>query len=208
MGGGDNNREGNGWFMRIAEISRKTKETDISLKLNLDGQGENSISTGLGFLDHKLCLFSGHGRFDLELACKGDLFVDGHHTAEDIGIVLGKAINEALGKRESIKRFGTSIVPMDESLALVSLDLSNRPYLHFEVPFTTDKIGEMETEMFEEFFRALSVNAGMTLHIKLIHGKNNHHIIEAVFKAFARALKEAVTIDPSIKGVLSTKGSL
>ncbi|MGI6085192.1 MAG: imidazoleglycerol-phosphate dehydratase HisB [Acetivibrionales bacterium] len=195
-------------MMRCAELVRKTKETDISLRLDLDGTGENTISTGLGFLDHMLCLFSGHGRFDIKLECKGDLSVDGHHTAEDIGIVLGKAISEALGSRESIKRFGTSYVPMDESLALVSLDLSNRPYLHFEVPFSTDKIGQMETEMFEEFFRALAANSGMTLHIKLIHGKNNHHIIEAVFKAFARALKEAVTIDSEIKGVLSTKGIL
>ncbi len=194
--------------MRCAELARKTKETEISIKLNLDGNGENTISTGVGFLDHMLCLFSGHGRFDLTLECKGDLFVDGHHTVEDIGIVLGKSISDALGKRESIKRFGTSFVPMDESLALVSLDLSNRPFLHFEVPFSTDMVGEMETEMFEEFFRALAVNGGMTLHIKLIHGKNNHHIIEAVFKAFARALKEAVNIDSSIQGVLSTKGLL
>lgn len=194
--------------MRNTELQRKTKETDISLKLNLDGSGKNSVSTGIGFLDHMLCLFAGHGRFDLELECKGDLHVDSHHSAEDIGIVLGKAISDALGKRESIKRFGNSMVPMDESLALVSLDLSNRPYLYFEVPFTNAKVGEMDTEMFEEFFRALSVNAGMTLHIKLFHGKNNHHIIEAVFKAFARALREAVTIDPSIQGVLSTKGSL
>ncbi len=194
--------------MRCAELNRKTKETEISLKINLDGKGENSISTGVGFLDHMLCLFSGHGRFDLSLECKGDLFVDGHHTVEDIGIVLGKSISDALGNRESIKRFGTSFVPMDESLAMVSLDLSNRPFLHFEVPFSTSMVGEMETEMFEEFFRALAVNSGMTLHVKLIHGKNNHHIIEAVFKAFARALKEAITIDSSIQGVLSTKGLL
>ncbi|NLX64587.1 MAG: imidazoleglycerol-phosphate dehydratase HisB [Clostridiaceae bacterium] len=194
--------------MRCAELIRKTKETEISLKLNLDGKGENSVSTGIGFLDHMLCLFSGHGRFDLSLVCKGDLEVDSHHTVEDIGIVLGKAISDALGKRESIKRFGTSIVPMDESLAMVSIDLSNRPFLHFEVPFSTNKVGEMETEMFEEFFRALAVNGGMTLHVKLIHGKNNHHMIEAVFKAFARALKEAVTIDSAILGIPSTKGLL
>jgi len=194
--------------VRYAELARKTKETEISLKLNLDGKGENDISTGIGFLDHMLCLFSGHGRFDLALKCKGDLNVDSHHTVEDIGIVLGKSISDALGKRESIKRFGTSIVPMDESLALVSVDLSNRPFLYFEVPFSSDKVGEMETEMFEEFFRALAVNGGMTLHVKLIHGKNNHHMIEAVFKAFARALKEAVTIDSAILGVPSTKGLL
>ena len=194
--------------MRCAELNRKTKETEISLKLNLDGKGENAVSTGIGFMDHMLCLFSGHGRFDLLLECKGDLEVDSHHTVEDIGIVLGKAISDALGKRESIKRFGTSIVPMDESLAMVSIDLSNRPFLYFEVPFSTDKVGEMETEMFEEFFRALAVNGGMTLHVKLIHGKNNHHMIEAVFKAFARALKEAVTIDSAILGIPSTKGLL
>ena len=194
--------------MRRARLERKTGETDITLMLELDGDGQNEINTGIGFFDHMLCLFSGHGRFNLNLSCKGDLEVDCHHTVEDIGIVLGKAISEALGTRESIKRFGNSLVPMDEALALVSLDMSNRPYLHFEVPFSIGKIGEMDTELFEEFFRALCVNAGMTLHIKLVHGKNNHHIIEAVFKAFARALREAVTIDPDIKGVLSTKGSL
>ncbi len=194
--------------MRNAQLVRNTKETEITLSLNLDGTGQNTLDTGIGFLDHMLALFSGHGRFDLALACKGDLHVDVHHTVEDIGIVLGKAIGEALGNRESIKRFGSSMVPMDESLALVSLDLSNRPYLYFEVPFSNARTGELDTEMFEEFFRALSVNAGMTLHVKLFHGKNNHHIIEAVFKAFARALREAVTIDPSIQGVLSTKGLL
>lgn len=194
--------------MRSAVVERKTKETQIALSLNIDGTGQNTISTGIGFLDHMLCLLSGHGRFDLILECKGDLYVDVHHTAEDIGIVLGKAISEALGKRESIKRYGTSYIPMDESLALVSLDLSNRSYLYYDVAFSTSRIGEMDTEMFEEFFRALCVNAGMTLHIKLLHGKNNHHIIEAVFKAFARALREAASIDPEIKGVLSTKGTL
>lgn len=194
--------------MRRAQIERKTKETEISLMIDLDSDAQSTISTGLGFLDHMLCLLSGHGKFNLEVSCTGDLEVDSHHTVEDIGIVLGKAINKALGLREGIKRFGNSLVPMDESLALVSIDLSNRPYLVYDVPFTTDKVGEVETEMFEEFFGALSTNAGMTLHIKLVHGKNNHHIIEAVFKAFARALREAVTIDPAIKGVLSTKGLL
>lgn len=194
--------------MRKADMERKTKETDIRLSLNLDGEGRQSISSGIGFLDHMLCLFSGHGRFDLELTCKGDLNVDVHHTAEDIGIVLGKALSEALGKREGIKRFGSSIIPMDESLAMVALDLSNRPFLHFEVPFSTNRIGEMDTEMFEEFFRAVSVHGGITLHIKLFHGKNNHHIIEAVFKAFARALRDALTVDPALSGVNSTKGVL
>ncbi|NLM75106.1 MAG: imidazoleglycerol-phosphate dehydratase HisB [Clostridiaceae bacterium] len=194
--------------MRKAEITRKTSETDISLGLCLDGQGKSNIDTGIGFLDHMLTLFSAHGGFDLDVSCKGDLNVDAHHTVEDIGIVLGKAISEALGDRKSITRYGDSLIPMDEALALVSLDLSNRPYLHFEVPFTASKIGDMETELFEEFFRAVSVNAGMTLHIKLIHGKNNHHVIEAVFKAFGRALKKAAGIDTDIKGVMSTKGVL
>ncbi len=194
--------------MRKAEVERKTKETDIQLSLCLDGSGKQSISTGIGFLDHMLSLFSAHGRFDLDLVCKGDLNVDVHHTAEDVGIVLGRAISDALAGREGIKRYGSSFIPMDESLALAALDLSNRPFLHFDVPFTTDRIGEMDTEMFEEFFRAVAVNGGMTLHIKLFHGKNNHHIIEAVFKAFARALREAVTVDPTLSGVNSTKGVL
>jgi imidazoleglycerol-phosphate dehydratase len=194
--------------MRNARIERKTKETDIRLSLDLDGSGKYDIKTGIGFLDHMLCLFSGHGRFDLELTCSGDLEVDVHHTVEDIGIVLGKAISEALGRRESIRRFGSAVIPMDEALAQVAIDLSNRPFLYYDVPFTADRVGVMDTEMFEEFFRALSANAGMTLHIKLIHGKNNHHIIEAVFKAFARSLREAVTTDPSIQGVSSTKGVL
>ena len=194
--------------MRKAEVERKTKETDIQLSLCLDGSGKQSISTGIGFLDHMLSLFSAHGRFDLDLVCKGDLNVDVHHTAEDVGIVLGRAISDALAGREGIKRYGSSLIPMDESLALAALDLSNRPFLHFDVPFTTDRIGEMDTEMFEEFFRAVAVNGGMTLHIKLFHGKNNHHIIEAVFKAFARALREAVTVDPTLSGVNSTKGVL
>ena len=195
-------------MMRVVELNRKTKETDISLKLNLDGTGKSVIDTGIGFLDHMLTLFAAHGRFDLELTCKGDLNVDAHHTVEDTGIVLGKAISDALGSRESILRYGSSIIPMDESLALVSLDLSKRPYLIFDVPFSSPKVGEMDTELFEEFFMALAVNSGMTLHIKLMYGKNNHHIIEAVFKAFARSLKEAVTNDPSIQGVMSTKGLL
>jgi len=194
--------------LRKAEVERKTKETDIQLSLCLDGSGKQSISTGIGFLDHMLSLFSAHGRFDLDLVCKGDLNVDVHHTAEDVGIVLGRAISDALAGREGIKRYGSSLIPMDESLALAALDLSNRPFLHFDVPFTTDRIGEMDTEMFEEFFRAVAVNGGMTLHIKLFHGKNNHHIIEAVFKAFARALREAVTVDPTLSGVNSTKGVL
>ncbi len=195
-------------MLRKADIARKTKETDIRLVLNLDGEGRCAAASGIGFLDHMLNLFSGHGRFDLELSCSGDLDVDTHHTVEDTGIVLGKAISEALGARESIKRYGSALIPMDESLAQVSLDLSNRPYLYFDVPFNNPQVGGMETEMFEEFFRALAVNAGMTLHISVLHGRNNHHMIEAVFKAFARALREAVVIDPSITAVNSTKGTL
>jgi len=194
--------------LRKAEIARKTAETDIRLVLDLDGEGKHSVSTGIGFLDHMLCLFSGHGRFDLELSCRGDLQVDCHHTAEDVGIVLGRAISEALGTRESVRRYGSALIPMDESLAQVAVDLSNRPYLYFDVPFSVPRIGSMDTEMFGEFFRALAENAGMTLHIAILHGKNNNHMIEAVFKAFARALKEAVSIDESIKGVNSTKGML
>ncbi len=195
-------------MMRVVELKRKTNETDVSLKFNLDGTGKSRIDTGVGFLDHMLTLFSAHGRFDLDLTCKGDLNVDAHHTVEDTGIVLGKAISDALGKRESIVRYGSSIIPMDESLALVALDLSKRPYLVFDVPFSASKVGDLDTELFEEFFRALSVNSGMTLHIKLLYGKNNHHIIESVFKAFGRSLREAVTIDPALKGVMSTKGLL
>lgn len=195
-------------MLRRADIARKTKETDIRLVLNLDGEGKCTVASGIGFMDHMLNLFSGHGRFDLELYCSGDLDVDMHHTVEDIGIVLGKAISEALGGRESIKRYGSALIPMDESLAQVSLDLSNRPYLYFDVPFSNPKAGGMDTDMFEEFFRALALNAGMTLHVSVLHGRNNHHMIEAVFKAFARALREAVTIDPAIKGVNSTKGML
>lgn len=194
--------------MRVADITRKTKETDISIVLDIDGRGNNEISTGIGFLDHMLTLFSVHGRFDLKLTCKGDLNVDSHHTVEDIGIVLGKAISEALGTRESIARYGSCILPMDESLVMVAVDLSNRPFSYFDVPISAPKVGDLDTEMLEEFFRAISYNGGMTLHIKLIHGKNSHHIIEAVFKAFARALREASGIDPEIKGVLSSKGSL
>ncbi|NMA65800.1 MAG: imidazoleglycerol-phosphate dehydratase HisB [Clostridiaceae bacterium] len=194
--------------MRKSELTRNTMETKISLKLGLDGQGEANIDTGIGFLDHMLTLFCSHGGFDLDVSCKGDLNVDAHHTVEDIGIVLGQAISKALGDRKSITRYGDSLIPMDEALAMVCIDLSKRPYLHFEVSFSSPTIGNIETELFEEFFRAVSVNAGMTLHIKLLHGKNNHHIIEAVFKAFGRALRKAVTIDPNIKGVMSTKGIL
>lgn len=195
-------------MIRKASLKRKTYETDISMELNIDGEGKSSISTGIGFFDHMLNLFARHGLMDLTVEAKGDLEVDAHHTVEDVGIVLGQLIKEALGDKKSIKRYGTSYVPMDESLVLVSLDLSGRPFLVFDVNFTCEMTGTMETELFEEFFRAVSHNAGMTLHIKLLHGSNSHHIAEAVFKAFGRALDEATKIDDRIKGIMSTKGTL
>jgi imidazoleglycerol-phosphate dehydratase len=193
---------------RSAEINRKTNETEISLAINLDGTAKGQISTGIGFLDHMLDLFTRHGIFDLKVLAEGDLKVDAHHTVEDIGIVLGQAIKEALGDKKSIKRYGTSFLPMDEALALVSLDLGGRPYFVFDAKFTSDKVGEMETELVEEFFRAVAFNACMNLHIKVFYGSNNHHIVEAIFKAFGRALDEASKTDDRIQGVMSTKGSL
>ena len=193
---------------RIAQIQRKTKETDIQVKLNLDGSGNSVINTGIGFFNHMLEGFSKHGFFDLNLNCEGDLAVDCHHTIEDCGIVLGNAIREALGDKSGIKRFGSCILPMDESLVLCAIDLSGRPYLVFDGEFTTEKIGYMDTEMVKEFFYAISYSAGMNLHIKVLTPGNNHHIAEAMFKAFARALDEAVSRDPRVQGILSTKGSL
>lgn len=193
---------------RIAQIQRKTKETDIQVKLNLDGSGNSVINTGIGFFNHMLEGFSKHGFFDLNLNCEGDLAVDCHHTIEDCGIVLGNAIREALGDKSGIKRFGSCILPMDESLVLCAIDLSGRPYLVFDGEFTTEKIGYMDTEMVKEFFYAISYSAGMNLHIKVLALGNNHHMAEAMFKAFARALDEAVSRDPRVQGILSTKGSL
>ena len=193
---------------RIAQIQRKTKETDIQVKLNLDGSGNSVINTGIGFFNHMLEGFSKHGFFDLNLNCEGDLAVDCHHTIEDCGIVLGNAIREALGDKSGIKRFGSCILPMDESLVLCAIDLSGRPYLVFDGEFTTEKIGYMDTEMVKEFFYAISYSAGMNLHIKVLTPGNNHHMAEALFKAFARALDEAVSRDPRVQGILSTKGSL
>ena len=193
---------------RIAQIQRKTKETDIQVKLNLDGSGNSVINTGIGFFNHMLEGFSKHGFFDLNLNCEGDLAVDCHHTIEDCGIVLGNAIREALGDKSGIKRFGSCILPMDESLVLCAIDLSGRPYLVFDGDFTTEKIGYMDTEMVKEFFYAISYSAGMNLHIKVLTPGNNHHMAEAMFKAFARALDEAVSRDPRVQGILSTKGSL
>lgn len=193
---------------RTATQQRTTKETDISVCLNLDGSGKSIIDTGIGFFDHMLEGFSRHGFFDLNLSCKGDLVVDSHHTIEDCGIVLGTAIREALGDKQGIKRFGSCMLPMDETLVLCAIDLSGRPYLVFDGEFTADRLGDMDTEMVREFFYAVSYSAGMNLHIKVLNKGNNHHMAEAMFKAFARALDEAVTVDPRIQGILSTKGSL
>ena len=195
-------------MQRKSQISRKTGETDIMLVLNLDGSGKSKINTGVGFLDHMLDLFTRHGLFDLEISAKGDLLVDAHHTVEDVGIVLGQALKEALGDKKSIKRYGSCFVPMDESLALAAMDLSGRPFLVFDADLPVQKLGTMETELVEEFFRAVAFNSAMNLHIKLFYGNNTHHIIEAIFKAFGRALDHAVLIDSRIEGVMSTKGSL
>lgn len=193
---------------RKAVISRKTKETDINIELNIDGKGEANISTGVGFLDHMLESFAKHGLFDLDVKCQGDLVVDCHHTIEDIGIVLGQAIKKALGDKKQIVRYGSTIIPMDESLALVSLDLSGRPYLVFDYKFDVERVGYFDTEMVKEFFYAISYSAGMNLHIKVLEGGNAHHVIEAIFKAFAKSLDYATLKDPRIIDVLSTKGNL
>ena len=193
---------------RAANCVRKTKETDITLSLYLDGTGKSEIHTGVGFFDHMLEGFSRHGFFDLDVKVEGDLEVDCHHTIEDTGIVLGSAIKEAIGDKKGIKRYGSCILPMDETLVLCAIDLSGRPYLAFDGEFTAPKVGNMDTEMVKEFFYAISYTAGMNLHMKVLSGGNNHHIIEAMFKAFARALDEATSIDPRIADVLSTKGSL
>lgn len=193
---------------RSAAIHRVTKETDIRLTLNLDGTGQTDIQTGIGFFDHMLLSFARHGFFDLTLHVEGDLYVDCHHTIEDVGIVLGTAIAQALGDKKSIHRYGSMILPMDETLILCAVDLSERPYLYFDLPFSVDRVGDFDTEMVREFFYAVSYSAGMNLHLKYFHGSNNHHLIEAAFKAFARALDEATGIDERIDGVLSTKGIL
>ena len=193
---------------RTADYVRKTKETDISLHLNLDGTGRSSIHTGIGFFDHMLDGFARHGLFDLKVNVAGDLAVDCHHTIEDTGIVLGNAIKEAVGDKKGIRRYGSCILPMDETLVLCAVDLSGRPYLVFDGEFTTDRVGYMDTEMVKEFFYAISYTAGMNLHIRVLSGGNNHHMIEAMFKAFAKALDQATVIDPRITDILSTKGSL
>jgi imidazoleglycerol-phosphate dehydratase len=193
---------------REATINRVTKETDISLTLELDGSGKSQVSTGIGFFDHMLEGFAKHGFFDLTLSVNGDLNVDGHHTVEDTGIVFGQAIKEALGDKAGIKRYGSFILPMDDALCLCAIDLCGRPYFRFDCQFPTAYVGELDTQLVREFFYAVSYSAGMNLHIRMLDGENAHHMIEAMFKAFAKALDEAVSYDERITGVLSTKGSL
>ena len=193
---------------RKAHVNRKTKETDIKITLNLDGTGNSQIDTGIGFFDHMLDGFTRHGLFDLEVLVKGDLIVDSHHTIEDTGIVLGTAIQKAVGDKKGMKRYGSCILPMDETLVLCAIDLSGRPYFAFEGEFPTEKVGYMDTEMVREFFYAISYASGMNLHMKILSGHNSHHMVEGLFKAFARALDEATGLDSRIVDVLSTKGSL
>ena len=193
---------------RSASIERNTSETKIKLSIDLDGNGNGNIHTGIGFFDHMLDGFARHGLFDLKVNVAGDLAVDCHHTIEDTGIVLGNAIKEAVGDKKGIRRYGSCILPMDETLVLCAVDLSGRPYLVFDGEFTTDRVGYMDTEMVKEFFYAISYTAGMNLHIRVLSGGNNHHMIEAMFKAFAKALDQATVIDPRITDILSTKGSL
>lgn len=193
---------------RIVTCERKTKETDISITLNLDGTGNNDIHTGIGFFDHMLDGFARHGLFDLTVRVNGDLDVDSHHTIEDTGIVLGNAILKAIGDKAGIKRFGDMILPMDETLALCAVDLSGRPYLCYDAEFTVPKIGDMDTEMVKEFFYAVSYSAGMNIHLKIMDGENNHHMAEALFKSFGKALDMATMDEPRIKEAWTTKGSL
>jgi imidazoleglycerol-phosphate dehydratase len=194
---------------RRAEITRETAETAIRVALNLDGTGEAEVATGIGFLDHMLTALARHSLFDMTIAAKGDLHIDFHHTAEDVGIVIGQALRQALGDKRGIRRYGSALLPMDEALAECAIDISGRPFLAWSVPFARDKVGEMDTELFEEFFRALAVNAGITLHMTLKAGTNAHHVAEACFKAAARALRAATEPDPRAGGAIpSTKGVL
>ena len=194
--------------MRIGKLNRNTNETRVDVELNLDGTGKAKIDSGIGFLDHMLNLFAAHGQFDLKVTCAGDLEVDGHHTTEDIGITLGAALKEALGDKRGITRYGTFFLPMDESLALVSLDISGRPFLVCDVGELAPMVGDFDTQLVEEFLRAFAFNAGITLHVKVLYGKNSHHKIEAIFKALGHALNIAVTVNEKIQGVPSTKGVL
>ncbi len=193
---------------RTASIDRKTKETEISVTLNLDGRGSSEISTGIGFFDHMLEGFARHGFFDLKCLAAGDLQVDGHHTVEDTGIVLGNAVREALGDKKGIRRYGSFVLPMDDALALCAVDLCGRPYFSYDCSFDAPMVGNFDTELVREFFYAVSYSGAMNLHLKMLSGHNAHHMIEAMFKAFAKALDMAATEDPRVTDVLSTKGSL
>lgn len=195
--------------MRQAIVKRRTAETDIELTLDLDGTGKSDISSGVGFLDHMLTLFSRHGGFDLKLSCKGDTYIDDHHSVEDIGIVLGRAFAEALGEKRGVTRYGSMILPMDEALILTAVDLSGRGMLSYDLKIPSEKVGTFDTELVEEFFRAFAVNGGITLHIRGLAGSNSHHIIEGAFKSAARSLRQAVSADSSDPdGIPSTKGVL
>jgi imidazoleglycerol-phosphate dehydratase len=195
--------------MRKAKVERMTKETDISVEINLDGSGKYSINTSIPFLDHMLSLMCRHGLFDAKLKAKGDIEIDYHHTVEDVGIVLGKAIKQALGDMKGISRYGQASVPMDEALASVSLDISGRPYLVYKVEFPKkSKLKDFDPDLIEHFLQAFVSNSGITLHVNILYGRNTHHIIEAIFKGLGRALRQAVTIDPRIKGLPTTKGKL
>lgn len=194
--------------MRRKEITRSTAETSITLDFSIDGSGETDIKTGVGFFDHMLTLFTKHGLFNLKVDCVGDIEVDQHHTVEDIGIVLGQAFNECIGTKEGIDRYATVSIPMDEALSTVSIDISGRPYFVYNVEGLKDKVGEFDTELVEEFFQAFVSHAKVTLHINLQYGKNSHHIIESIFKAFGRALSTASKVNPEVKGIPSTKGLL
>lgn len=195
--------------MRTAKIARKTNETDISVSVNLDGTGKHQIATGIGFLDHMLDQLAKHSLIDITVKAKGDLHIDFHHTAEDVGIALGQAVQKALGDKKGIRRYASADLPMDGSLTRAALDVSGRPFLVWKVEFTRDKVGEMDTELFREWFQAFAMNAGITLHVENFYGDNNHHIAESAFKALAKALRAAVEIDPRAKDVVpSTKGTL
>lgn len=193
---------------RRCKLERSTKETSINIEINIDGKGESNINTGIPFFDHMLDQIARHGFIDLNIEADGDIEVDFHHTVEDVGIILGQAIAEALGDKEGIVRYATSFIPMDEALTMVSMDISGRPFIHYEVEFTGERTGNFEVQLVEEFFRALAFNAGMTLHVRNLYGRNDHHIIESMFKALAKALDSATSFDPRIEGVLSTKGKL
>ena len=194
--------------LRQAQLTRETRETSIKLAINIDGSGKSQISTGIGFLDHMLELFAKHGFFDLTIEEKGDLHVDYHHSMEDLGLALGAAIAKALGDKAAIRRYGSCLLPMDEALAEVALDLSGRPYLVYDVVTPAPQVGDIDVRLFHEFFQALCVKAGLNMHIRLLAGEETHHVLEAIFKAFAKALDQATTFDSRVQGVLSTKGCL